>query len=96
MIDLVFIAVIALQFLDLYTTAFALRTGRGVEGNPVIAWMMKRMGTIPSLILSKGAVIALAVFIWHEGSIFVMAALGVAYAIIMANNVRVILRSRSR
>jgi hypothetical protein len=92
MIELLLIAVIALQLLDFATTAYALRHKRAVEANPLMARLMKQIGVTPTLILTKGAVAGLAVFLWRIDSIVWLAILTVAYGAVTANNLRLINR----
>lgn len=92
MIDLLLISVIALQLLDFATTAFALRTKRAAEANPLMARIMKKIGVIPALIVTKGTVVALAIFLWRIDNLIWLVILSVAYAVVTFNNLRLIKR----
>lgn len=92
MLDFLLLAVTALQLVDFATTAFALRTRRAAEANPLMARIMKRIGVIPALIITKGTVVALAIFLWSIDSLLWLVILAVAYAVVTFNNLRLIKR----
>ena len=56
-------ALIALQILDIITTVIALRNSANYEENPLLAPIMKVIGTLPTLIVFKAAGIAV---MWYS------------------------------
>ena len=92
-LDLVALAVIALQGADMTSTLGALRRG-GREVNPVVAWLMRRIGQVPALIVAKSVGVALAVWLWTLGAALELWALAVLYLLVVAHNLRVGRRRR--
>jgi hypothetical protein len=89
-IEMMLIAVIVLQVFDFATTAYALQTRSAIEANPLMARLMDWIGVIPALILTKGTVIGLAIFLWRIDNMFWLGVLLIAYAVVGLNNLRLI------
>jgi len=85
---------IALQLADIATTHYALRTGIGTEGNPLLRRLFDKFGHEPVLLISKAAFVA---FVWYFQDrihdLAYSALLGI-YIWVIANNVQVIVQSR--
>ena len=77
-----------LQFLDGLTTHLVIRRG-GREVNPVVLWVMRRIGTAPALVLLKALGIACGVVLYtfaDSGGVYALAILTAAYAAVVINN----------
>jgi hypothetical protein len=86
--------IILLQLADIATTHYALRTGIGTEGNPVLRKLFDKFGHEPVLLVGKAAFIA---FVWYFQDLIHPLAYGLLlglYIWVVANNVQVILHSR--
>ena len=96
--------IIALQIADIVTTHLALTSGKGTEGNGLLAWLMVRIGVLPTLVLTKGLL-----FGWVLGWAYLLpeisvhpvwlAALGVmavGYLFVIVSNLRVLTRKRAK
>ena len=92
LLDVLLLLVIALQVADIVTTYLIIQRG-GRELNPLIAAAMAKIGVLPALLVTKGALIALMVSVNHvEGMIYVFAFLAALYAFVISNNLRVLRR----
>jgi hypothetical protein len=93
-------ALILLQILDIASTHYALKSGIGAEGNPVLRKLFDRFGHEPVLLAIKGAFIALlwwAVPIIEPSPYFFVVYLLVAlYVWVVFNNVKIIMRHHDR
>ncbi|MFC2969352.1 DUF5658 family protein [Acidimangrovimonas pyrenivorans] len=87
-IDFLALAVIALQIGDMTSTLGALRRG-GREVNPLLAWLMRRIGVVPALIAAKGLGTALAVWLWLLGGETELWLLAALYLWVVLHNMRV-------
>ena len=78
-------ALIALQILDIITTVIALRNPNAYESNWLIAPIMKTIGVLPTLLITKGAAIAL---LWYsqDANPILLAAVAVYYAYTVYRN----------
>lgn len=79
----------ALVALDAITTWLVLRNG-GIERNPLLAAILARIGVIPGLLLTHGAVIA-GVYLVAFPAWLLWALIAIVGAVV-ANNARVILK----
>ena len=80
-----------LQVADIGTTYYALerRTG-AAEANPVLDWLFKRFGVLPSLLVVKAA---MAVALWFiQPPLLAAGVLVAVYAYVVGNNVKIIRR----
>ncbi len=83
---------ILLQVGDVYTTNECLRSRKGREGNPVMAWVFSRIGVLPGIIIPKLVIVALigAAVALHEMPWWALSGLCFAYVIVIINNVLVL------
>ena len=85
-----------LQAADFYTTWYALKSGTGQEANPFVKKLMGTIGVIPTLVLLKMGLAALAWGMYVNGLLETRAAetavagLVVLYLVIVINNFKVI------
>lgn len=98
------LALTALQAWDGWTTYKVLRLG-GVEQNPLVLWLMERIGAYRALLVLKGFAVALAwvlalMPIPHPAGedirLGLLVALGVFYVIIAAHNYNALCKLRER
>ena len=83
---------VLLQIADIYTTNECLRTKKGREGNPAMAWLFARIGVLPGIIIPKliivtliGVAVALDEMPWWG-----LAGLCVTYVAVVVNNVLIL------
>lgn len=99
MTKLMLFLVVALQVADIATTYCALSSGKGAEGNGILAPLFARFGVLPSLLATKGVFI-----VWLLGCRYLspeldsrplwlgtLGVLAVGYAAIIVNNMKVLL-----
>ena len=87
-------ALLVLQALDLATTLYVLRTGKGAEANPIARKLMDFFGPELGLALPK---LAFAGAIWTFRATtpaWAFALLCMLYLVIVGNNLRFVLRNR--
>lgn len=83
---------LALQVADLLSTVVALRNPRLKEANGPLNKLMSAIGVLPALLLAK--VTAMSVIWYYQADIGQwLIALCVLYAVVIANNVRLILKA---
>ena len=83
---------LALQILDLISTVIALRNPSLKEANGPLNKLMSAIGVLPALLLAK--VTAMSVIWYYQADIGQwLIALCVLYAVVVANNVRLIRKS---
>ena len=81
----------ALQVADGLTTYLALKKG-AAEGNPVMRKLFEKVGMVPALIITKGALMCAA---WYWRDAIGLLGLGLLcawYLVVAVNNVRVMRR----
>lgn len=76
---------IVLQLADVLTTWYVIRAG-GREANPIMVWLIDRIGFWPAFGVMKAAVIWLA---WLTVETPVPLLLSVLYLVVVINNLRV-------
>lgn len=83
-----FLLFIGLQMLDIYSTRKALDKQGVYEANPIMRFLMNRMGVDAALVLVK--VVGVAVFFYYLDSIspWVFIILNIIYAVVVYNNLR--------
>ena len=83
--ELFFVTLVILNVLDIYTTLRVLRQG-GEELNPVMDWLMDKVGVIPALIVPKATyLIAVGYFLTDLPSM-VMFGLCCFYVLLVLHN----------
>ena len=83
--ELFFVVLVALNSLDIYTTIRILRQG-GTELNPVVSWLMDKVGVIPALIIPKTLFLSACWFFLLDLPTMVMFGLCCFYALIVLHN----------
>jgi len=64
MINYILLAIfIILQFLDFWTTYNVIKSGKGHEGNPVMAWLFSKIGVIGGFAAAKFILIVLFAYL---------------------------------
>ena len=61
---LLIIALLVLQGLDIYTTYKVISSGKGYEANPVIAWVIAKLGLLRGLITAKVVIFIPCIFLF--------------------------------
>lgn len=77
------------QLIDFYSTWRVIRSGVGVEANPVVHWLMDRMGVNAALAVAKLAVSAIAVYLYLTDATGWLVATSLMYAAVALNNWKV-------
>lgn len=88
-IEYLLVAALILQVVDALTTAAILKHPNGREANPVMRWLMLRMGTQPALVLAKASSCALAIGLYAQLNALGLLMFCAAYVVIALNNWRV-------
>jgi hypothetical protein len=92
MINYILLAIfIALQIGDFYTTYTILKTGKGYEANPILAWIFNKIGSTIGLVIVKGLCIVVGVYaaqFWNGFYILVPAI--ALYIWVVYNNYKVL------
>lgn len=89
-----FILLFALQVADVASTAYAIKRGIGHEANPVMAWLIDRLGLALGLLLPKAVMLSLLysyALTYPLFAAYVLGAMSALYAWIVFRNVRVVL-----
>lgn len=82
------IAYAVAQIADVLTTVRALRRG-GVEANPVIRWLMDRLGRYGWIVVKLVVAGGIAAWAWQAGQVGVIWIVAVVTGLIALNNLRV-------
>jgi hypothetical protein len=92
MINYILLAIfIALQAGDFYTTYTILKTGKGYEANPILAWIFNKIGYTAGLAIFKGMAIIVGVYaaqFWN--GYYVLAPMVALYSWVVWNNFNVL------
>jgi hypothetical protein len=81
---------ITLQALDVVSTYLCIKSGKGREANRWLSMLMDKLGVIPALVLTKGTLIVLLVMYGSLIQNEVLIGLNVLYAIVVANNFKIL------
>lgn len=87
-----FAALVVLQLADIATTFYIISRQIGREANPVMAWIIRKCGLAPGLLLPKAAVLTALYLALLEHSMphWMLAGLIILYGWVIYNNVGVI------
>ena len=98
-IGFLIVLLIVLNGLDAYTTIKVISEGRGREANPVMRFLIDKLGVYAALIGTK--VIILGWMIWHintyniyGSSIYMLAGIDAVYLYVVINNFKILNRNR--
>ena len=82
---------IILQCADLYTTYTIIKTGKGYEANPFLAWIFDRIGYTAGLLIFKGLAIAIGLYaVQYWNSFYLFVPLIALYSWVVYNNYKVL------
>ena len=87
---ILFALFVILQCIDFYTTYTILKTGKGHEANPILAWVFSKIGYPLGLVVFKGLCIVIGFFLlpyWYA-----LALLNVLYLWVVWNNYKVMIK----
>jgi len=96
----VFLAMMALQVADAWTTIVILERG-GRELNPLVRWVIDRVGPRPAMVVKLLAILGVAFWIRHwpglsdRQYLFILGCVIVVSAWPVVNNVQVLLKRRT-
>ncbi|MCK9513573.1 MAG: DUF5658 family protein [Pigmentiphaga sp.] len=76
------------QIADVLTTLRALRRG-GIEANPVIRWMMGRLGRYGWVVVKLAITAGIAAWLWSEGQAVGLLIVAGVTGLVALNNLRV-------
>ncbi len=87
------ISIIFLQILDIYTTHKALSLSHVYEANPVIRFLISKLGKTFGLLLIKFVFVGLLIFLYPYLPIYVLIGISILYLGVIINNILVIKRN---
>jgi hypothetical protein len=91
---ILFAIFILLQFLDFWTTYHVIKSDKGHEGNPIMAWLFSKVGVIKGFVIAKLMAIGAVSFIVYttpvNASIFVLCIFNLLYAYVVYQNYRIL------
>lgn len=90
---ILYLALCILQLLDYISTIRAFDSGHAVEGNPLMKKLMDKIGTVPTIVLTKSILILLfpiyyKIFGENDYLIVALFTLCVFYSAVVFNNFR--------
>ena len=85
---LLFALFVLLQCIDLYTTYTILKTGKGHEANPILAWVFSKIGYPIGLSIVKGIAIVIGFLLLQYS--YALAILDILYVWVVYNNYKVL------
>lgn len=89
-----FYLLIVLQVADVITTIIAL-DGPAHEANPLLSWLMDRLGVVPTLVMVKGTAISFFWYYQDQLPVALMWGLCAFYLWIVYGNIRTIQHGKS-
>jgi len=89
--EILFFALVGLNVLDVYTTMQILKQG-GRELNPLMAWLMGKIGPLPAMLALKVPLLVAMGLMLTDVPPWMLLALLALYVFVVANNLRVIWR----
>ena len=92
-----FLLLVVLATADGVTTHKILSTPGGRELNPVLRWMIEKLGLLPALVWSRLAVFAAGYFMtlaWQSYGVLVLIALCASFGAVVYSNLQVINRQK--
>lgn len=90
MLDALLIAFLLLQVYDCYSTNEVLRRKIGYESNPVIRYLMDRVGIVGTLIAKTALALAAGAWMYVHDQTEILAALTAFYGYFMYQNYKVL------
>ena len=91
---LLLVIFILLQFLDFWTTYNVIKSGKGHEGNPIMAWVFAKIGIIGGFAFIKTVMLIIVGYIVYtvpvNASIFALTIFNVLYAYVVYQNYRIL------
>ena len=94
MIYILFALFVILQFLDFWTTYNVITSGKGHEGNPIMAWLFAKIGIIEGFAFIKTVMLIIVGYIVYtvpvNASIFALTIFNVLYAYVVYQNYRIL------
>lgn len=94
--------ILALQAVDGWETYQFIKRGTGFEANPVVAWLIRRLGLYAGLLVAKGWACAVLIAGWFMGwwagdlGMGALLALMLFYGFIVVNNWGILYPDRER
>jgi hypothetical protein len=79
---------IILQYFDFWTTYNVIKTNKGHEGNPIMAWLFSKIGVIGGFVVMKSIVIIAVWFI--KDILLIIILLNVIYVYVVYMNYRIL------
>jgi hypothetical protein len=76
-----------LQCVDFYTTYTIIKTGKGHEANPILAWIFGKIGYLAGLTIVKGLAIAIGFILLQYW--YALAIIDILYVWVIFNNIKV-------
>ena len=86
----IFIAICVLQVLDILTTIYGIRSGKGVESNGVLAPFFEAVGLVAGLLIVKLLFVGMLIWALPTMPMWALWAMCAGYSWVIWNNVKVI------
>ena len=83
-----------LNLADAITTYIIMHTYKGKELNPILRWLMRKIGVVPALIVKMVLAVILAYYMLSHGWALVVT--NVMFALVLVNNINVIKTERRK
>ena len=88
-----FYALCVLQVLDVLTTLYAIKSGKGVEANGILSPFFNAVGLVVGLLTVKLFLVVWLIYFLPLLPVWVLAVLCAGYSWVIYNNVMVLLKS---
>lgn len=79
---------IGLQGLDFVSTYRGINSGKAKEANPVVAWLLQKLGLVPGLLIAKSGGVAVAVGMYLFAPIMLVPFIAI-YTYVVYNNFKI-------
>ena len=91
MFSTLFIVLVVFAIAESATTAYGLLSGKAMEINPFLKWLVKKFGTYVMLEIKLVGTIIIFICIWLSESVLVVGIIGVPIMIVSILNLRTLL-----
>lgn len=90
LINVIFILYVVLQLYDAYSTIKSISTNNAHEDNEKVAYIIKKIGLIPALILKTTFVLLVGIYFLYIKAVILLSLITLFYCYYMYNNYKVL------
>jgi Domain of unknown function (DUF5658) len=92
MIYAMYVIFILLQIGDIWTTYNIIKSDKGHEANPIMAWIMKELGNLEGLIVAKSILILVvgAICYGQTVGLYMLSVFNIVYAYVVYLNYKIL------